>query len=201
LGFPILLDFNNPLLIAHALRTPLWVVYNNSVENCCQLGYDGECKANIRLGVRRMKACSILFFSALATASAFGQTAKASMSPTEVTAGQTITIAITLDTVPSINGKKIESTTVNVMLSPKDATGNPSSYGADLTPRMDDPKVYTVTLTVPISAKGVWTMKSASLRLPDQSGSIPLETNDPEYTIKPLELTLPKAGKAKITAP
>lgn len=142
-----------------------------------------------------MKICSVLLFAALTSISGFGQEAKASMSPNEVAAGKNITITLTVDKVPSIQGA-----TLSVILAPKDPKDNPGSYGVNLI-RDNDSNVYSNTTQVPPNARGVWYIREASTSLPVVGGSTPIDTNHPEFTIKPIEITLPKTGKVGITTP
>ena len=144
-----------------------------------------------------MKICSVLLLTTLTTISAFAQDheAKASMIPAEVTAGKNITVTITVD-----DGPSLEQTSIGITLAPKDPKDNAQPFGTTLSPKSSDPKVYSVTVQVPPNGKGVWTLRNAALNIP-QGGSVPLETNSPEFIIKPIKNSFPKKGTADITVP
>jgi hypothetical protein len=141
-----------------------------------------------------MKTCSILLFTALTAISAFGQEAKVSMSPPEVEAGKNITLTITVNVVPSL-----ERTSLSVTMAPRDPKDNAQPFSFSLGQKGDS-KVYVGITQVPSNGKGVWSIRDVSLSIP-LGGSVPLETNRPEFTIKPIKITLPKTGNAEITVP
>ena len=147
-----------------------------------------------------MKICSSLLFIAL-TAAAWGQQANASMSPIEVTAGKSITITITVDAAPFADNMPLKDTVVNAILSPREPKDNPPPFSCALNPNNNDPKVYSLTVAVPVSAKGTWFLRDANLVLPGQAGNHVLLINTPEFRVKPADLKLPTKGKAEITTP
>ena len=143
-----------------------------------------------------MKIRPVLLFTTLATASIFAQTGKVAMSPTEATAGKNITITITVNKVPSVG-----QTSISAILAPRDPKDNAGPYGVNLTQKPSDPRVYFVTTEIPINAKGVWFLRDTNMALPIVGVANSLETNHPEFTVKPVELTLPTSGRAEISVP
>jgi hypothetical protein len=142
-----------------------------------------------------MKICSVLLFTALATMSALGQEAKASMSPTEVIAGKNITVTIKVNDASTVNGTQLLAAFVSD--NPKD---DPSGFDVRLCPVGNDPKVYSTSTPVPATAKGTWRLANVLLQTPN-SGTRHVETNHPQLVIKPIKVTLPTTGQAEITVP
>jgi hypothetical protein len=141
-----------------------------------------------------MKIRSVLLFTALASISAFGQGGKVSVSLTDVTAGKNITIAITLNDAPSIDG-----TQVRVQLGPKDSDDHTPDTEYVLI-QQGNPLVYNNTCLVPPVAKGTWVIKNVRLWVPGGE-NVSLTTNLPELKVKPIKVVLPSSGTVQITVP
>jgi len=136
----------------------------------------------------------VLLFIGL-TMSARGQDATASMSPVEVTAGKSITVTITVNGVPSL-----AQTSLSATLGPKDPKDGGQAFSFNLGQKGNDSTIYTGTTMVPPNSKGIWSLQEVRLNVPLESSRV-LETNHPEFKIKPIEVTLPTKGKAEITIP
>jgi hypothetical protein len=139
-----------------------------------------------------MKLRLVLLFAVLASPLAFGQVAKASMSPKEVTAGQNITITIKLDQPLS------DRASLRANYGPKD---NNQSTNMPLNPTAD-PLVYTNTGLVPANAQGIWEVKDVLLFIPASTEPNPiLDTDHPDFKVKPIENKFPAKGKVTVTVP
>lgn len=144
-----------------------------------------------------MKTRLVLLFTALSALSALGQDAKANVTPPEAEAGKPITIILTVDKPPSV-----ENTAIGITLAPKEPKDNGTPYGVNLSPKNTGSNIYVATTTTPPNAKGTWYVRDAYSSLPVVGGSVPIELVDhPEFTIKPVEITLPKTGKVQIAVP
>ena len=142
-----------------------------------------------------MKIYPVVLTTALLAVSALGQeAAKASMSPPEVVAGKSITITIKLDK-PLKDGAQLQA-----FLGPKDLT-QPGAGPANLI-ATTDPLVYRNTETIPITGKGVWTIREVRIVIPASLGTPPIvKTDEPEFTVKPVPVELPTSGSVKFTIP
>jgi hypothetical protein len=150
-----------------------------------------------------MKIRLVLLFTALAAGLTFGQdAAKASVSAfaSEIVAGKNVTMTITLNDVPSVDGKRLESTQVRMNWGPKDKS-DPTPSGNIVLGPQKDPRVYSDTFLVPPNAKGVWVIKDAMLWIPGGGDSVPLKVDAPDFRIKSSKVVLPTSGTVKVAVP
>lgn len=141
-----------------------------------------------------MKFWSVASFLVLVAVSALGQT-KAMVSPPEVDAGKDITITVTVDRPASLDTAR-----VTVTIAPKEQKDNAPPYTIAVFSKGNDPKVLSNTGRVPPTAQGVWYVRDAYTQV--DSVPIYMELLDhPEFTVKPIEIVVPKTAKVTITVP
>lgn len=99
------------------------------------------------------------------------------------------------------NAPLVEGTRLTVTFAPKDPKDNATPFANNINQQGKESRVFSGTMQVPVNAKGSWYLRDVSMGLPVVGGNNPITTNQPEFTVKPIVVTLPTKGTAEITVP